>query len=673
MTMSRMGRHFFWLWMALLFLVGGPLMADDGSIVLGRRERGPFLTLDPFEGNLQLGGIFGYESSRSSGSTAESTSTMLNQSLSLSTGGGVVSRNFLDWHASGTIGVEEEWDHTSTQNGSTVGLFDAYNVHAAVLRTSDLPFTFFAQRGQSYVNRAFASLLRNTTTSYGGTVNWRSGVLPMDLRIAHTNTLQEDLRGNLQYEVDEDQLEYQTEFQPNENNDFTLHYEFHGVDQNNPHVLNNVYNLQNLSLTHDWGIDAERRFILSQRLNYTDQTGSFPYAQIRLDERLRMRLAEALDGNLTYNFSHQDYATSTTDAHNVSAGLSHHLFESLSTTAQGGYSTRQTSFTGNQQGESSAQSYFGGLGVNYTKKIPPGRLSARLSAGYNQTDNSAVGGTQQVIGDVQSFNDPQPVSLTRSGISAASITVYDAAGTQQLVEGLDYTVQTVGNTIEIQRLVGGRINDGDTVRLNYDILPLPGYISETTSFSTGLRYDFQEGLLEGLSIFANYAQVDQNISPPTTVIRANNVRDTTVGATYRVWKLMLSAEQQWRQSDLAPYESSRLSARYSDRLSDRTTLSLGVTENYIHHSRDGATSNLVTLDGRLEYSIARDLRATMLARWRQDDNSRIGRSTAFEAQAGLRWSIRQTDLSLNMRYTKLDSGNTDTNSLFLQFGVARNF
>ncbi|MEP6838430.1 MAG: FAD-dependent oxidoreductase [Bradyrhizobium sp.] len=214
-----------------------------------------------------------------------------------------------------------------------------------------------------------------------------------------------------------------------------------------------------------------------------------------------------------------------------------------------------------------------------------------------------MGAPQQILGDIKTFDDPQPIILTRPGLDPNSIAVFDASGTRQLTPGIDYVVRRVGQTIQIDRQIGAAINSGDSVRLNYIIDPLPGYTSTATAVGAGVNYLFDDGWFKGLNVFAHYSQVDQTISPESSGVTPDSVKDLLYGAEYRIWKLTLRAESETRQSTLSPYDAQRFSARYDDRLGDHTTLSLGAAQNYMQYPMDHSKLVLTTGSSALRLNV----------------------------------------------------------------------
>ena len=646
---------------------------DEGPIIIAHREEHPYLTLDPFKGAIELNGIYEQDKSRSGGGTATASDMFLTQQLTLSSGGTVVSRNLLEWSASGAVAAQEESSGGNTgSGGSSFGFFDAYDLNVGLLSGSQLPMSAYARKSESYVTRAFAGLLRNDVTGYGATMQYRSPTLPTMMSYNQSNTVQTDLTGKTQYAIDQTNFDFGTSFQPGERHNVSVNYSYGVINQNNPGIPTTGSQLQTVSLAHNWSIDPLAHYTLSQFLNYSQQEGTYNQTRLRLDERLRLRLTDTLDAGATYSLERQEFTTSQATSHMLNASLTHRLYESLTTTGRVGMTLTDNTFTqGGVGGSSALRNYFGNIATSYTKKLFQGRLGANLSLGYNESQSQATGQMQQVMGESDTFVDNQ-IILTRPGVNAATIVVLDPVTRQPFEQGRDYRVTPGAKTVKIEPIVEGRIV-GNSVLLNYGVNPLPGFTSESVALGTGANYNFDEGWLKGLNVFMRYYQVDQSISPASSGIVPDSIRDTTLGAEYRVWKLTLRAEDEMHSSTLAPYDALRFSASYVENWGERTTLSINATQNYITVPTDNTRMSSLAIDGRLQYQIARDLNAAILARWRDDSYSNAGGVTGLEGQGELRWKVRQTDLFLQVRYTTLRAPESDFNSFVFQFGVSRNF
>ena len=668
--------------LAMATLAALSARADDGPVVVGRRERPPFLTLDPFSGSVGITGQMEYDSSKTQNASTTSSSSAFQQTLSLATGGSIVSRDFFEWHGSATVGAEESWSHSPSENNYANGVLDTYDFSGTLLGPTILPTNFYARRMESYVSAAFQPLMKNTTTEYGAAIRYQSPALPTSLSYDHSETQQNSLAGAPEFTLKEDRVGFQTSFDPTEHQHLSLNYQMSMVNQQNPASVGaesiggggESFTTQSAGINHSWQIDNAGHYLLSQSVNYSSEDGSYPLTHLTLGENLHMRFSDTVQSELQYTYDHQQYLSSETQTQQLIGSVTHQLFDSLTTHGQAGAMVSSNSFatTGLAPGGSSdTKSYFANLGFNYSKKVPLGVLGANLALGYNQTENGAIGAVQPVVNDFQTFTDPQPIVITRTNVDPNSIAVFNAAGTRRYLLNTDYIVTRVGNTIQIDRAFTSNINPGDTVRLDYNVDPLPGYTSSTTSFNTGLNYNFTEGLLTGLTIFGQYAQQDQSTS--STAVLADHVIDTRFGANYRIGHLTLQADREDRQSTLAAFTATRFSALYSDRFSARSGYSLSATQSFIEYPGIGNSTSLTNIGGHIDYLINRDLKAIASARWRNLEDSRFGNNMGFEEQGEIRWTIRQTQIYFMVRHTDVEATSNSAMSISAQFGISRGF
>src|SRR5205085_2076409 len=107
------------------------------------------------------------------------------------------------------------------------------------------------------------------------------------------------------------------------------------------------------------------------------------------------------------------------------------------------------------------------------------------------------------------------------------------------------------------------IGDGQLVAIDYAVGPEPANTTTTIGVGTSWRYDFDESFLKGAGVYIRYFHQDQDrtSSKPDLLLPAN-VDDLVVGADYRIGVITLSAEHQWHDSTLSPYNATRFNANY---------------------------------------------------------------------------------------------------------------
>ncbi|HUO09475.1 MAG TPA: hypothetical protein VM008_14295 [Phycisphaerae bacterium] len=660
-----------------------PARSDEGPIVLGRPQRPPILTLDPLTGSIGVLALLEHDSSKTNGASTTSESAVVQEYLTLTSGGGIVSKNFFAWHGSVTLGIDEEWSHSPSQDNTGYAFAPAYDLTGDLLPNSIIPIDMYARRTESYIESTFQPLIKDISSEYGANINYLSPTIPTSLNVSHTEDQQDSTAGSTNYTLSENHLGFQTAYDPAEQHHLNLNYQFTQVDQNNPGLINEQntrgffgtsYDAQSATLGHLWQIDKDARYTLSESLTYSSEDGTFPFTNLGLSEYLRMQHTDNFETALQYNYTDQEYFTTSTKTQQIIGSFTHRLFESLTTNGQAGATFNNSSYTSTDNSPSSSsdsKSWFTNMSTTYTKKMPLGVFGANLGLGFNQTINDAIGSTQQVTNDIQTFNDPQPIVLTQPNVNPNSIAVFNAAGTRQYILNKDYTVQQIGNTTQIFRTFTSDINPGQTVRLNYDLSPLPGYTADTTTFAGGVRYDFNEGPLNGLGVYVQYT--GQNQTTNSTAVLADDINDLTVGGDYHIWKLTFRADYDDHQSTLAAFKASRFSALYNSQISQRSSLALGASQAFVDYPQTDSNTYLTTVDGHFNYQITRDLKTIISAQWRNEQDSRFGNTMGIEEQAELRWTIRQTQFFFMVRHTNLEATTNSTETVSAQFGLTRSF
>src|SRR5690606_8833033 len=123
-------------------------------------------------------------------------------------------------------------------------------------------------------------------------------------------------------------------------------------------------------------------------------------------------------------------------------------------------------------------------------------------------------------------------------------TITDAAGLRVYLPVVDYEIRSLPGRVEIRRVVGGAILEGETVLVDYIIGPEPGSTLESTSGSLSIRYSIDDGPLAGLGLFGSLRLTDQRqTAGPEQAFLLNDVRALTYGADYRIGDLFFSAER----------------------------------------------------------------------------------------------------------------------------------
>jgi len=207
------------------------------------------------------------------------------------------------------------------------------------------------------------------------------------------------------------------------------------------------------------------------------QWGSNDNRNFNWGNSLALQLTDNLQSRHDLQISRTERGIDSTDTLSASSGLSHQLFQSLSSSLDARWS--RSTFGA---GEIGSWGLRGGL--NYRKETPIGRLGVQqVLDGYLQ-DRGALQGIAIVVGESHLFESATPLFLDSIAINPASVAVRDASGLFLFRRGVDYFVLQVGPRVRIDIPLSSRISPGDTLLIDYDFQPTPEQEVNTLTSTT---------------------------------------------------------------------------------------------------------------------------------------------------------------------------------------------
>jgi hypothetical protein len=241
--------------------------------------------------------------------------------------------------------------------------------------------------------------------------------------------------------------------------------------------------------------------------------------------------------------------------------------------------------------------------------------------------------------------------------------VRDINGLIVYTEGVDYTVIVSPARVEIRRIIGGDIAPGETVLVDYSILPLPG--GETTTLGLGLsvRYTFEEGPLLGLSLFSELLFQDENRDGPIFGDERDEENDFTeyrIGTEYNRAGVYMKAERRVREGSFDPFEGSRFEGRYIRRIGSSGSVRFNALFEDLDRTDDDLRTKTLTLSAQWSQQFTRRLRGTLLVLWQDEDIEPGSDAQGFEQELNVRWERGQTELYARIRNSIRDTDVDDT-------------
>ncbi len=651
-----------------------PVAADDGGpVIVGERREGlEPLRVERFELFVDIFGRYLRDHRDRSGlPDLEDTEFQLRESLGISTRAFVGHENLLDVTADVSLGWEDRWfdrDSEGIEDGHESGLVAFFDVEGVFLKESQAPFRVWALRDETIQNREFAGTVEATLEEYGASVRLLRDVAPTTLTYFHRVRDQEDGIGLVDDRVTQDTFAVQSVWSPTEAHRVTLDYAFDMVDEERLRGLDDSFHRHDLTAVHEWRFGSDRQHRLRSTLRFLDETGERDQTIARLNEILTLIHSRDLESRYFLTLEHRDVGGQLQRSVRGNAQVTHRLFESLVTTATAGgsfFDLPDDNFTNSQ--------VFGQVNWEYTKQVPLGRVDASLTLGIDHTDQSERGDEIMVIGQPAVFEDPFPVVIPQRNVEAMSIVVRDPLTNRTFVEGRDYVVRALPTRVELERVVGGEIAQGEAVVLDYDIGPQPGV--SVTSFQVGAtgRYTFTESFLRGLSVYAEFREISQSVDTADPLFGPRESTVIRAGAEYRRSPFTLRAEYESQDSTTAPFEALRLEARYDQRLGIGTVLTASASHDRFEFTDTGSETFLTQLRGEARHRVGGGLDVRLELIWRDEENSDTADTRGFEQNLELNWRRRQTSVFVSARNSMLESDDEDIESQAISFGIRREF
>lgn len=695
----------------LLLLLAAPsgALAEEEEIVFGRREQLPPV------GIKNVAGWFEFYTSRETDQAKpttgngngtgglKTTDQLLRETIGLSAQSYIIHPNLVDLSLGGSFGLEQE---SLTGGGPSTGVpgsgsqkidsrVEQYDVSATILRKELAPLTLYLRRTDDVVTRPFGGSFSNVSSTEGGRWDIRSRSVPTQFefyrqsqQLTAFGTSTAPGFGSLSnYALTEDVFQWHSEAKPTEHQQLSWDYSMHDLTQSNGSVGAPTSNFRTDQATaaHALMFGPSDVHSLNSVLTVLKETGDLMADRLRWNEDLRLQHTPKLSTDYHYvlNQDQTQFSSRASPAATASAGTStssqtlqretagfmHQLFSSLITTGHVGASQ-----LGLDQGAKTDE-VFADLGWAYTKKVPLGRLSLNLDLATDTQENTVRTAPTLITGEAHSFTDPNPVVLSHAHIIVSSIVVRAAKGFFMFASGVDYTVLSFPDRVELHRFIAGAIADGDAVLIDYTIEPEPGSLVKTHSVGVGGRYSFEEWYLRGLSVYARALKQDQTVTPlDPKAPPPDSLTDRTLGAEYRLWDLTLRAENEVHDSVISPFNANRTSANFSHRMENGLTIGLSAAQTKIQYTDlTGGQSSYTDLSARLEQQLSRELFWNASVNWRDEQLRQNDRTKGIEEQFELRWQRRQTAVFLMLRNVQLNTTSQDSQFQSIQLGIRRDF
>lgn len=603
----------------------------------------------------------------------ESKEDISEENLSLKMDGYVYHPNFLEFALGGLFGLlqhdyEETYGGQKRRSGED-GTVLEYDFEGNFFQKKKYPGTVYARRYRSLEPRAFQPSLEVTTTTYGASWRYVDEKHPTSFEFSHSE-LKLDPRSNDEKPGSKDQTtaRVETAWRFSEHNVLSLLYAYESLKEEPFHL---DYDTHEVTLGHLLAFGDRKQHRLESELNYYSQRGTFNVERSRWRELLRFEHSENLKS--WYQFELLDRKQGNLAgvppleerSYTLRGTLEHRLYESLITQL---FAFGQTQRFASGLNIDRYGSY---VDFDYRKKNAWGVLQGGYRFRAEREESSGGDQDVEVLDESATFRDPEPVTLRSPNIQTSTILITAEDRYTVYQNGKDYTVQTVGDNVEIRRVATGRISDGQTVLIDY-VFNLGGsYTLDTLNHQFRIRQNFAFGL----SPYYELRLQDQSLSPPTsTGARAEDITDHLVGLEFRRGTVYLQAEYEDYDSTISPYRVLRLGGSYTRRFNTGATASITTRWTDMAQSAPNRRdTEFFTVEGRYRQPITRAFLFEGAVMYRNEMDSIDGRDEGIDVDLGLEWHIRTTDIKVTYEFDGYRDRFADNEATVLYVQVRRRF
>ncbi|MHC5111273.1 MAG: hypothetical protein ACYTHJ_15495 [Planctomycetota bacterium] len=600
--------------------------------------------------------------------------TIFEQRLSVETDGYVYHPNLLEFSLGAAFGLmqaefEQLFGDTVDKSRDDGDILE-FDVSGTLLKHKDYPTSFYYRRGRTVEPRPFRSSLEAITTAYGITWQYVSEKTPISFRY---NYIEADLdpflrAGEVPGRQENETVQFEIGYNFTEYNRLKLNFDSESIEEQ---PFDFKYDRKELRFRHDLEFGENHDHHLISELNFLDQEGTFDSELTEWQETLHLKHSDKL--RTTYEFELSDRNQGTVSgtesvderSYRMAASLDHQLYDNLRTNLLAYFQDQDFESGLNIRRHGAAASF------KYYRHNPLGiaRASYDLRLDYQEVR----GGEQDLerIDDQRTFVDPEPIVLTDQNIEVASIRILRQDRTVLYQQGRDYRVRPIGDRLEIERVVTGRIQNGETVLISYQFRIGGSYDLDSVSHVFSFRQEFDSGLTP----YYRFRYRDQTLDPSDTdAVTAEDITAHLVGIEYKVGSLRLTAEYEDHDSNISPFIARRYSADYSHLFGNGTMAGIGVRWSDLDFSGIQARdTRLFTVEGRCHHPITPKLSVEGAILYRNEDDSLTGDDEGFEVDLGLEWFIRDVEMRVSYRFAMFedDFAEQDSSALFVQ--VRRRF
>lgn len=483
---------------------------------------------------------------------------------------------FLDIRSRLKFGLLQQWisrsgDDTKSYDDMSNTALREYDIYLRFLKDHALSFDVFARRNHDVVRELFSDQISLDSEDIGAILRWKKQPFPMELSLRQNRLWQDgfDSRSRTVSRV----VEYTIRNELSKRIRSSLRYRYRDYDQHYEGDNGWVDVERDTRLqTHDLNFEnmiyldsSERSYLQSSGRLYR-QTGDQDIRTLYWQERLHLQHAPALSSYYLVNFLDNEFDSYSIRNYRAEAGLDHRLFQSL-------FSHADLHWRDYDYPNADDQEYGVTGRLDYRKSTPWGYLTAGYALTLDENSRGGMAKKRYVVDEPVTLKLNRDIYLAKPNIRPESVVVTDTEGVEIYSQQLDYLIEQRGNRLTLRLPnITGRIKDGQTVLVDYEIDETTDLSYRSTAQDFYLQHDFQRRL-EGLSLYYRWSDLTQNGDISESDLSILAYTRHVLGAGYRWRWLNWTEEFERYESNFNSYDQLRSQVGGTHTLTDSVNAS----------------------------------------------------------------------------------------------------
>ena len=644
-------------------------------------HEGKIFKLTDFSGQMEIKNLFRTNDNQSKGVETNVQDFNREMELGLSTHGYIYHPYMFDFDIGGGIEFSQSNSDRKqsflTANDSIKTRSDIesllwnMNLFMQFLKQKSYPVTLSYSRNNPTIQTGIEGSFTQINENYGLNMQL-TGLLPVNLFL---NATRNTARGEtLDRIIDNtyDRVTFKADKRFTNSKRASFSYELTQMDSRSGDPRKPIRETQRLShrtsFDSNWRFGSRDQFFLMENASY-NWSNNPDVMNLSLEPNFRWQHTSKLASNYRYSFLQTERPESDfrTKLQSATASVRYtptsRLYGNLA--IDGDQSTQSKGFMQN--------SYGSNIHVKYTRPV---FLSSELglSGGldYQFKDREASLAQIDILEESHRLTGTAPITLAKEFVVSGTVVVRNETDTQTFMEDVDYRLINVGSQMQIERLIGGSILDGETVLIDYEIETggTFGYSIFNQNFSADLT------LAQYYKLFLNYRGSDQTILSGIPTTPLNSVKSVEVGSRVDLplrWQgahVGGGARYTYQDENINPFSRISLDAYAQVPLPYQLNFRINVRYSLNDNFNSDEDQNLIAVNGNLNWRASQNLKVTAEGYYDEDDGGAVLRSRT-EATLRANWRFHRLSLSVETKYRNQVQGNLEKDELSLWLVVRR--